>query len=290
MKDLQKNWKLILWCIFLSIAIPIITSLIATLHIFPIETSNDWIGFYGSYFGALLGGFVTLYGIKLTFENEKRKELKEKENSILPNLALRIKPFGEMEPFTQFKVEVVSVGKGTAYSVKMKYYDNKIYLLGTIISGEKLDFKIEISDKYLENEFLLEFQDEKGRFYHQYYDMPYVDRTLEKDQYIELYGCQPKIVQKNKYTGIVKARLYFDEQTFSKLYDLNWYQKAINEIFVQKDYPVKIEEIVSTEKELEITMKLTRSFPYPLILRAFKYYIEFQHANLEVVEGDTKLL
>ena len=37
MKDLQKNWKLILWCIFLSIAIPIITSLITTLHIFPIE-------------------------------------------------------------------------------------------------------------------------------------------------------------------------------------------------------------------------------------------------------------
>ena len=86
---------------------------------------NDWIGFYGSYFGALLGGFVTLYGIKLTFANEKRKELKEKENSILPNLALRIKPFGDTEPSTQFRVEVVSVGKGTAYSAKMQYYEKK---------------------------------------------------------------------------------------------------------------------------------------------------------------------
>ena len=59
------------------------------------------IGFYGSYFGVLLGGFVMLYGIKLTFENEKRKELKQKEKSILPNLALRNKPFGDMEPFTE---------------------------------------------------------------------------------------------------------------------------------------------------------------------------------------------
>lgn len=66
--SLSKNpitWILVLLIIFMPIATTIITSLINN----HFTTSNDWIGFFGSYTGAIIGGLITLFVMNTTIEN-----------------------------------------------------------------------------------------------------------------------------------------------------------------------------------------------------------------------------
>lgn len=58
--------------ILLGFIIPIFVAVVTTLIPSPIpnlETSNDWIGFFGSYMGAILGGFITLIVMEKTIES-----------------------------------------------------------------------------------------------------------------------------------------------------------------------------------------------------------------------------
>lgn len=66
--------KIVISVIGLSIVVAVVTS----INKLPISTSNDWIG----YWGAVLGGLITLAGVKITI-NESKKAAEESRNQLV---------------------------------------------------------------------------------------------------------------------------------------------------------------------------------------------------------------
>ena len=59
-------------------------------------TDNDWIGFFGSYFGAVLGGIITLFVLVMTLKNNESNlelTLQEERKQHEENKALAIRPY-----------------------------------------------------------------------------------------------------------------------------------------------------------------------------------------------------
>ncbi|MFQ9125495.1 MAG: hypothetical protein ACLR4Z_00210 [Butyricicoccaceae bacterium] len=60
------------FAVALFIIIPAITAIIVSVSLFPcLETSNDWIGFLGSYLGSILRHYYTPCNAKDTCEQQR---------------------------------------------------------------------------------------------------------------------------------------------------------------------------------------------------------------------------
>lgn len=95
---MSKKWKTIVSIIIISILMPLAVGIGVSLPIFKqIVINNDWIGFWGSYVGTILGGMITLYVLwKTITDNENARKRDEK-----------IKFFDKvMEISTELRVEV----------------------------------------------------------------------------------------------------------------------------------------------------------------------------------------
>ncbi|MED3656468.1 putative phage abortive infection protein [Heyndrickxia sporothermodurans] len=85
-KELLKNWYFRLLVIFSLVVVPLFLSWFVSKDNFlwfNLSTSNDWIGFLGSYVGGIIGGLFTLLGVLLTLkkqnEQDSKLEVKQKE-------------------------------------------------------------------------------------------------------------------------------------------------------------------------------------------------------------------
>ena len=69
------------FAVALFIIIPAITAIIVSVSLFPcLETSNDWIGFLGSYLGSILGGIITLLVMQKTLVSSKELQRRDGVN------------------------------------------------------------------------------------------------------------------------------------------------------------------------------------------------------------------
>lgn len=65
--------KLVMLSILTILIIPIIVALIMELNLFwKVETDNDWIGFYASYIGSIIGVFGVMRINQRKREEERR--------------------------------------------------------------------------------------------------------------------------------------------------------------------------------------------------------------------------
>ncbi len=93
----SKNFYIILLVITVII-MPIfinwlVTTNLSVSFIFDkIETNNDWISFYGSYLGGIIGGLFTLFGVMLTInkndKQRKRTDIFQFENTFFKLISL----------------------------------------------------------------------------------------------------------------------------------------------------------------------------------------------------------
>lgn len=270
------------------ILLPTITALLVSIHIIDINTNNDWIGFYGSYLGSILGGIVTLFGIKITLENEKNKEQIKKQEQIMPNIVLRLKPCLNSNSNEYLNVEVISMGEGNAYNAKLYYFKNKIYSIGTLIKDERFTFTIDTDSNIYSSEFILEFSDVKNSTYRQIYT-PFIDKSLKNNEYIQLYGSSPKIFKPNRFDGLLIITL--TPETLVKDDYLDRYKEYINNYFINRDFPIFLQNITLDNNIcIKLRFKLTRDFPIQLIKKPIENYFNTTDINLEIVEGDVKLI
>ena len=77
-------WKLIIVVLFvisfISLIfgfIPMVVALITTARILEIDTTNQWISFWGSYLGAIIGSVATIAGVTLTLGYQRQKDIDE---------------------------------------------------------------------------------------------------------------------------------------------------------------------------------------------------------------------
>ena len=79
---MNKNLKTIVSIILIVVFTPLVVGIGVSLPIFKyIVINNDWIGFWGSYVGTILGGMITLYVLWNTItDNENARKRDEKLN------------------------------------------------------------------------------------------------------------------------------------------------------------------------------------------------------------------
>lgn len=74
---LRKFLKIIGGIAIALLVIPGFVAFATTLDFININTENQWIGFWGSYFGGILGSVATIAGVRLTMKEEQRKRKEE---------------------------------------------------------------------------------------------------------------------------------------------------------------------------------------------------------------------
>jgi hypothetical protein len=74
----KEVWKLVTFVVLIMIIFPIITNLLMFVDDFSVAgDEKTWIGYLGSFWGAIIGGAITLIGVRATInhnEEQKRKE------------------------------------------------------------------------------------------------------------------------------------------------------------------------------------------------------------------------
>lgn len=78
---------------FVVLGFPIITNLFAVSDppfSYKVDDDNDWIGFFSSYFGAIIGGFIagifTYWGVKITVDDQNKNRLNQLKLDSRPQL------------------------------------------------------------------------------------------------------------------------------------------------------------------------------------------------------------
>lgn len=66
--------------VIILVVLPIIVNILVTTP-GPVETDNDWIGFFGSYFGSILGGLIAFYVAWIQIEAHRKSESKKELES-----------------------------------------------------------------------------------------------------------------------------------------------------------------------------------------------------------------
>jgi len=135
---------LIIAAILLAIGTPILCQWFMTvqpLFVYNNTTKNDWIGFAGGYFGALIGAAATIFAIRITIDHEKKLRELQREEDIMPKLYIcsstdidnkNVCGFSLIDDPTYiqeipskakkhyFGIELVNLGKGYAKNICIK--------------------------------------------------------------------------------------------------------------------------------------------------------------------------
>ncbi|MEG0577663.1 MAG: hypothetical protein RR500_07365 [Bacilli bacterium] len=167
-KILKDKWKLVIGFIIVSIGVPIIILTPSSYGIFSEEVG----GVLVSYCGAILGGFLMLYGVWLTIENNKKDKREEISVQYLPILQVKYKKIRlvpEKIEYTEYDFDDISE---EAKIVNINHYmvnelicdiDVKNTGRGEIINGQisclskdsiiSIDYKMDITDIYPQDSF-----------------------------------------------------------------------------------------------------------------------------------------
>lgn len=85
-KEIKKG--IFLFCLVNIAVLLIINILLVTPNpLLKAETDNDWIGFFGGYLGALIGGLTTFSGVLLTIRYTKEQEAENNRLTVLPYIS-----------------------------------------------------------------------------------------------------------------------------------------------------------------------------------------------------------
>ena len=86
---IKKNIKqVVLWSVIILIFVPFVVYCLSEISFLPVTGGNDWAGFWGGYFGAIIGGMFTVVGVFLSIQYEKEKSREDDERAVLPYIAL----------------------------------------------------------------------------------------------------------------------------------------------------------------------------------------------------------
>lgn len=85
------RWWLV---ILIIIIIPILVGVMMSLRFFDwLPTSNDWIGFWGGYAGAVVGGIITLIVMRQTLKNSEDLQHKSEKRQLANHIAALVSDF-----------------------------------------------------------------------------------------------------------------------------------------------------------------------------------------------------
>ena len=131
---MKKNGKFALGIIILSLMVAFFIGIGVSLPLFPKMTNaNEWIGFWGSYAGAVIGGVITMMGVSMTIQSESRNEIKpylilyEIEGEDIPKSKAIDGCVDEMNggELIDIVIKIKNVGKGVAKNIILRKNNQK---------------------------------------------------------------------------------------------------------------------------------------------------------------------
>lgn len=91
---MKKHKLTFLFIILAMFFIPvIIAKCVSSPGMYWLSTANDWIGFWGSYAGAIIGGLITLLVLSVTIADNKRAEEQKRRQELCAKVANLISNF-----------------------------------------------------------------------------------------------------------------------------------------------------------------------------------------------------
>lgn len=148
---------LIILVLLAPLAVTVLTS-VMTSPISNFETSNDWIGFFGSYIGAILGGIITLIVMKCTNNSNRDIENENRKNEFCHNLSDLISDYCVYASdcyytykydtcgYKQSKMKLSSI----TYNIEIRLSDNEL-AEKLVQLTKKLNINVQL-DKYCKGE------------------------------------------------------------------------------------------------------------------------------------------
>ena len=142
---MKKNGKFALGIIILSLMVAFFIGIGVSLPLFPKMTNaNEWIGFWGSYAGAVIGGVITMMGVSMTIQSESRNEIKpylilyEIEGEDIPKSKAIDGCVDEMNggELIDIVIKIKNVGKGVAKNIILRKNNQKDILKFSVIEYE----------------------------------------------------------------------------------------------------------------------------------------------------------
>ena len=202
--------------IIIPIQVSLVVLVLAIVITIRVKATDftGWLGFLGSFLGAIIGGVITISGVAITLQNSDDNRKNDKMDEIRPYLTLKVKTIGFLNEKDgiwvenrkvakdsneceeqQAKVIIKNVGLDSAVNIKC----NESYLATAIEKGEELEKTINYKHnkgKEDSNEIYIRFtfNDLRENLYEQ--EMIF---ELEKNDPIEFNGKgirkSPQLIQ-----------------------------------------------------------------------------------------------
>lgn len=157
--------------IIVIFGIPIIINWGITYVDFSIGDNNSWLGFWGTWLGAIMGGIITFVGLKITIDyNNKQQsenirvnfrpylniklsvasgdEYNRSENKLFINSKEVDTRYFDNEIYTIFyvKMDIVNIGLGSAIDVQLNMIDCDISYMLNMVGFDKIVLAIDKSE------------------------------------------------------------------------------------------------------------------------------------------------
>ncbi|MBT2764094.1 hypothetical protein [Paenibacillus sp. ISL-20] len=70
---ISKWYRILIFLLIILCVVPFLTNILMIIpnHLIKVDTSNIWIGFFGSYFGGVISGLFTLIGVLMAIKREQ---------------------------------------------------------------------------------------------------------------------------------------------------------------------------------------------------------------------------
>lgn len=144
----MKKWfkKYCKQCIAIAICIsPLVVAFCVSSYRIPwpkIEGNNDWIGFWGSYLGAIIGAVVAAWGIIITIKENRKLGVAPylifEEVDEIPEKTMVYGHFIDISgnSYAEKIVRITNVGNGVAIEIKIET-DGKCYIQIPVLEKER---------------------------------------------------------------------------------------------------------------------------------------------------------
>lgn len=83
-----------LWIAIAVLAVPALIGVLVSFSLWhELETNNDWIGFWGGYAGAVVGGIITLLVMQKTLDSNRKSQERDEKRRLCNHIAKLVSDF-----------------------------------------------------------------------------------------------------------------------------------------------------------------------------------------------------
>lgn len=231
MKEFFKRHPMLTSLIVIVLAIVGVNCLMLISTPFTAKGDNDWIAFYGSLLGGLLGGIATLFGVKLTLDRNEKLDEDKKRLSLIPYLSVESQMYDPDGETTYYQL--------TAFKDEKNKFKSATYIVFTLIfKNLGIGTAINLQFDKLND---LKYERDNGSGFSGINIQPY---HLDKSYYITNVFAE---YYKSKFkSGEYKLSYFYNDITGKYKYK----QEVFMDINVEKDYRGKVKILNISSPEL----------------------------------------